>query len=246
MSLWLPVATLWRREMIRFWREKGRLFAFVGTPLLLWVFLGSGFGNLRGFFPGSVILTVMFSAVFSCMSLIEDRREGFLLSVLVSPAPRSSIVLGKLSGIATLAWIQGLIFLLFGPLAGIRPGLGEALGAAALLFVISLMFAALGFALAWKMDSTQAFHGIVNLVLFPLWMLSGAMFPMSGAHGWIRALMQANPLTYSTAALARLLDPASAAGPGLGFSAGLTLACCAALLAVAVGVVRQRRTRSLA
>ena len=117
----LPVLTLWRRELIRFWREKARVLGFVGSPLIFWLVIGAGFGDLAFFFPGALTLTVMFSAVFSTMSLIEDRREGFLLSILVSPTPRSAIVLGKVLGSATLAWLQGLMFLLFLPLAGLWP-----------------------------------------------------------------------------------------------------------------------------
>ncbi|HVX65511.1 MAG TPA: ABC transporter permease, partial [Bryobacteraceae bacterium] len=103
MNFWLPVAALWRREMLRFGREKGRVLGFVGSPLVFWLLIGSGFGDLAFFFPGALVLTVMFSAVFSTMSLIEDRREGFLRSMLVSPAPRGSMVLGKVLGASTLA-----------------------------------------------------------------------------------------------------------------------------------------------
>ena len=102
-TFWLPVMTLWQRELIRFWREKGRVLGFVGSPLIFWLVIGSGFGDLRFFFPGALILTVMFSAVFSTMSLIEDRREGFLLSMLVSPAPRSSMAVRIISRI-TARW----------------------------------------------------------------------------------------------------------------------------------------------
>ena len=108
--------------MMRFWREKGRVLGFVGSPLVFWLLIGSGFGDLAFFFPGALVLTVMFSAVFSTMSLIEDRREGFLRSMLVSPAPRSSMVLGKMLGSSTLAWVQGLLFLCFLPMTGYAPG----------------------------------------------------------------------------------------------------------------------------
>ncbi|MCW5982141.1 MAG: ABC transporter permease [Bryobacteraceae bacterium] len=246
-KFWLPVATLWRRELIRFWREKARILGFVGSPLVFWLVIGSGFGNLAFFFPGALTLTVMFSAVFSTMSLIEDRREGFLLSMLVSPAPRSAMVLGKVLGSSTLAWLQGLILLLFLPLAGLRPGLAGLLEAIAALYLISFTLTALGFLIAWRMESSQGFHAIINLVLVPLWMVSGALFSMSTAHGWMRWLMKINPLTYSLSALRQLLtrqvDPAS---PGVGESLLVTAICGGALWAAATFAARQKTGRSFA
>ena len=106
LRFWLPVATLWHRELIRFWRQKSRVLGVVASPLVFWIIIGSGFGDLSRFFAGALVLTVLFSAIFSTISIIEDRREGFLLSMLVSPAPRISMVLGKILGSTTLAWIQ--------------------------------------------------------------------------------------------------------------------------------------------
>src|SRR5262249_57965724 len=133
------------------------------------------------FFPGAVVMIVLFTAIFSMMSLIQDRNEGFLLSVLAAPVSRSSIVLGKVLGGATLAAIQGLFFLIFTPLVGVHPNLTAVAISGATIVMISFELTALGFAIAWPMDSPQAFHAIVNLILLPLWMLSGAFFPASGA-----------------------------------------------------------------
>jgi ABC-2 type transport system permease protein len=141
------------------------------------------------------------------MSVIEDRNEGFLLSVLVAPVHRSSIVLGKVLGGATLATLQGLIFLALAPFLGVRFGLAAFLLTVITIFLISFALTALGFIVAWPMDSTAAFHGIINLFLIPLWLLSGSLFPIAGASAWIRALMHANPLTYGTEALRTLLFP---------------------------------------
>ena len=118
-NFWLPAATLWQRELVRFWRQKSRVLGVVASPLVFWLLIGYGSNDLARFYSGALVLTVMFSAIFSTISIIEDRREGFLLSMLVSPAPRTSMVLGKILGSATLAWIQGLIFLAFAPLAGV-------------------------------------------------------------------------------------------------------------------------------
>ncbi len=244
-NFWLPVATLWRRDVIRFWREKARVLGYVGSPVLFWVLIGSGFGNLGFFFPGALVLTVMFSAVFSTMSIIEDRREGFLLSMLVSPAPRSAMVLGKILGSSTLAWIQGLLFLCFLPMTGYAPGAGGVAEAAGVVFLISFAFTVLGFLIAWQMDSTQGFHAIMNLVLVPLWLVSGSLFPMAKAHGWVQWIMRLNPATYMVAALRRPLEAHSAAGTPELFTSLIVTACFAVLLFVASTALATRKsTRS--
>ena len=247
MNFWLAVETLWWRELVRFWREKARVLGFVGSPLLFWLLIGSGFGNLAFFFPGALVLTVMFSAVFSTMSLIEDRREGFLLSMLVSPAPRSSMVLGKILGTSTLGWIQGLIFLCFLPLTGYAPGAAGVLAATGVVLLISFTFTVLGFLIAWQMDSTQGFHAIMNLVLFPLWLISGALFPMTTAHGWVRWLMRLNPVTYTVAALRQALERHAAPGtPAFAASLAVTAACAALLFIASTALANRKTTRSFA
>ena len=216
----LPAFTLWWREIVRFYRQKSRVVGVLASPLLFWVVIGSGFGTsfrsgggqgqqnyLDYFYPGALIMIVLFTSIFAMMSLIEDRKEGFLLSVMVAPVPRSAIVLGKVLGGTTLSAIQGMIFLIFAPFAGIHLEPLQILLVAIVVFLVSFALTALGFAIAWPMDSTQAFHGIINLFLIPLWLLSGAMFPLSRASGWIRVVMYMNPLTYGVEALRALLYP---------------------------------------
>src|SRR5205823_1173234 len=157
----------------------------------------------------ALIMIVLFTSIFTMMSVIEDRREGFLLSVLVAPVRRSAIELGKVLGGATLAAIQGLVFLIFAPAIGIHIGMVQFGLVVLIVFLVSFSLTALGFAIAWPMDSTQAFHAIINLFLIPLWLLSGALFPLNGASGWVRLLMRINPLTYGVEALRSLLYPAS-------------------------------------
>src|ERR1700688_2648456 len=217
----LPAFTLWWREIVRFYRQRARVVGVIASPLLFWVVIGSGFGSsfrsgnaagqqhyLDYFYPGALIMIVLFTSIFTMMSVIEDRKAGFLLSVLVAPVSRSAIVLGKVLGGTTLATIQGLIFLVFAPLVGVHIGFGSFLLVALTVFLVSFALTALGFAIAWPMDSTQAFHAIINLFLIPLWLLSGALFPLSGASLWLRGLMRINPLTYGVEALRQLLYPA--------------------------------------
>ena len=219
----MPAFTLWWREVVRFYRQRTRVVGVIASPLLFWLVIGSGFGTsfrsgnapgqqhyLDYFYPGALIMIVLFTSIFTMMSVIEDRKEGFLLSVMVAPVPRSAIVLGKVLGGTTLSAIQGLIFLAFAPFVGVHMNFVQFLLVVLVVFLVSFALTALGFAIAWPMDSSQAFHAIINLFLIPLWLLSGALFPLSGASGWLRILMQVNPLTYGVEALRGLLYPESA------------------------------------
>jgi ABC-2 type transport system permease protein len=219
-GLMLPAFTLWWREIVSFYRQRARVVGVILSPLLFWIVIGSGFGTsfrsgqatgqqhyLDYFYPGALVMIVLFTAIFTMMSVIEDRNEGFLLSVLVAPVPRAAIVLGKVLGGTTLAAAQGLIFLVFAPLAGVHITLVSFAWIVVTVFLVSFSLTALGFAIAWPLDSTQAFHAIINLFLIPLWLLSGALFPLSGASGWIRGIMYANPLTYGVEALRTLMYP---------------------------------------
>jgi len=221
-ELFLPAFTLWLREVVRFYRQKSRVVGVIASPVVFWLVIGSGFGTsfrsgatgasqhyLDYFYPGALIMIVLFTSIFTMMSVIEDRKEGFLLSVLVAPVSRSAIVLGKVLGGTTLATLQGLIFLVFAPLVGVHMTLSRFLLIALTVFLVSFALTALGFAIAWPMDSTQAFHAIINLFLIPLWLLSGALFPLAGASVWLRVMMRVNPLTYGVDALRDLLYPAS-------------------------------------
>jgi ABC-2 type transport system permease protein len=218
----LPAFTLWWREIVRFYRQRSRVVGVIASPLLFWLVIGAGFGTsfragnapgqqhyLDYFYPGALIMIVLFTSIFAMMSLIEDRKEGFLLSVMVAPVPRSAIVLGKVLGGTTLSAIQGLIFLAFAPFVGVHMGIIDFLLVVFVVFLVSFALTSLGFAIAWPMDSTQAFHAIINLFLIPLWLLSGALFPLSGASGWLRLIMRLNPLTYGVEALRNLLYPES-------------------------------------
>jgi len=216
----LPAFTLWWREVVRFYRQRARVVGVIVSPILFWVVIGSGFGtsfgsgqasgqqhSLNYLYPGMLVMIVLFTAIFTMMSVIEDRNQGFLLSVLVAPVPRAAIVLGKVMGGTTLSAAQGLICLVFAPLVGVHLTLLSLALVVLTVFLVSFALTALGFAIAWPMDSTQAFHAIINLFLIPMWLLSGALFPISGASKWIRGVMYANPLTYGVEALRTLMYP---------------------------------------
>jgi ABC-2 type transport system permease protein len=252
----LPSFTLWWREIVRFYRQPTRVVGVLASPLVFWLVIGSGFGTsfrsggaqgqqhyLDYFYPGAMIMIVLFTSIFTMMSVIEDRKEGFLLSVLVAPVPRSAIVLGKVLGGTTLAAVQGMIFLIFAPFAGIHVEPLQVLLVGVVVFLVSFALTALGFAIAWPMDSSQAFHGIVNLFLIPLWLVSGALFPISGASGWIQFVMRLNPLTYGVDALRSLLYP----GAGSSFPLSSAMATLLLFSLVMFGIallMANRRTKS--
>ena len=210
----LPTVTLWQREIVRFYRQRNRIIGALLSPLVFWFVIGSGIGPsfrtgsspngvgyLEYFYPGTLILIMLFTAIFSTISIIEDRREGFLQSVLVAPISSGSIVCGKILGGTTLALLQGLIFLLLAPFVGIHISPERFLVCLGTLFVVGFGLTGLGFLVAWPMESTQGFHAIMNVLLIPMWLLSGAVFPAKNASFWLKAVIAVNPLTYGLAAV---------------------------------------------
>jgi ABC-2 type transport system permease protein len=261
LGLWLPAFSLWWREMVRFYRQRSRVVGVILSPLVFWVLLGAGFGRtmhtggagaeqnyLEYFFPGALVMVVLFTSIFTMMSVIDDRKEGFLLSVMVAPIHRSAIVLGKVLGGATLSAIQGIIFLALAPAIGVRFGLDQFALLMLIIFLVAFALTALGFAIAWILDSSQAFHAIVNLFMIPLWLLSGALFPVSGASGWLRVVMRANPLTYGVESLRAVLFPLSVQNTdfALSTSIGILLVCCVVVFAASYLIANRRSTKPAA
>jgi ABC-2 type transport system permease protein len=222
-SSWLAVWTLCQRELVRFFRQRNRVVGAIGQPVLFWILFGAGFGSsfqmpggegdqmsyFQYYFPGTLVLILLFTAIFATISIIEDRREGFLQAVLVAPVPRWAVVLGKVFGGSLIALAQGILFLLLGLTIGISFSPLQLLAVIVYLFVIAVGLTALGFVLAWRLDSTQGFHAIMSVFLIPMWLLSGAFFP--AGDNWLGWVLRVNPLTYAVAGLRRLLywDPIS-------------------------------------
>jgi ABC-2 type transport system permease protein len=212
----LPALSLCRRELVRFLRQRSRIIGALLTPVLFWLVIGAGMGGsfsadgmsrgyIEYFFPGTIVMILLFTAIFSTISIIEDRREGFLQAVLVAPVNRSTIVLGKILGGAILAFGQGILFLLLAPVVGIHFSIVSFLLTLVAMALLSFALTALGFCIAWRMSSTQGFHVIMNLFLIPMWFLSGALFPPEKAWGPMRWAMRANPLTYGLASIKRAM-----------------------------------------
>ena len=266
ISFLLPMLSLWRREMVRFARQRSRVIGMVATPLLFWFAIGAGLGSsfqppgasgasaasggyLHYFYPGTLVMIVLFTSVLGSMSVIEDRKEGFLLSVLVAPIYRVSLILGKVLGGATQSVIPAILVLLIGPAVGFPLHPWQFLLLTGVLFLISFSLTCLGFFVAWRMDSTSGFHAILNLVLIPMWFLSGAMFPASGASVWVQWVMKLNPLTYGLSALRRLLywDPGAVASDveSLGLSLLISILFAAVTLVAALIWTGRPTTKNL-
>ena len=258
-NIFLPAATLWQREMVRFFRQRDRVMGALGTPLVFWLLLGSGLGKsfttstapeghgyLEYFFGGTIALVLLFTAIFSTISIIEDRREGFLQGVLVAPVGRFALVLGKILGGTTLALVQGLVFTALAPLVGLKLSVDSVIWLVVVMFLLSFALTGLGFLIAWRMDSTQGFHAIMNLFLIPLWLLSGAVFPATGAPAILRWAMVCNPVTYGVTAIRQGLYwsvPMATAGmPSRAVNLGVTIAFAAVMFVWSL-VAAQRTTR---
>jgi ABC-2 type transport system permease protein len=258
-GLLLPTASLCWRELVRFYRQPSRVLGALGTPAVFWLLLGSGIGTsfraaelphahgfLEYFFPGTLLLILLFTSIFCMMSTIEDRHQGFLQSVLVAPVSRASLVLGKVLGGTLLALLQAFLFALLAPALGLRLQLSQIILLALVLSLIGLALTSLGFSVAWQLDSTQGFHAVVNLFLIPMWVLSGALFPSSGASSWLQWVMTLNPLTYAMAAIRQSLyrPDAGAALPSLRLSLLVLVLFTAVVLVAAVLLVRRPLVRS--
>lgn len=252
------IGVLWRRDLLRFLRQPSRLVGALGQPVIFWGVIGSGMastfrmpgspvGYLEYFFPGVVLMVVVFASIFATVSVIEDRHQGFLLPVLVAPGSRAALVLGKCLGSASVALLQSGLFILLAPWAGFSLGRVDWPLLAASLALISLALTALGFAVAWWLDNLQAFHAIQMTLLVPLWVVSGAMFPATHSPTF-HAILRLNPIAYAVgAARAALyggttpaaLAAASPAGPleSLLLLAGFTVLC----LAAAIGACVRRK-----
>jgi ABC-2 type transport system permease protein len=254
--LLLPALSLAHRELTRFLRQRHRVIGALATPIVFWLLIGGGMGRsfsapglpdgadyIQFFFPGTVLMILLFTAIFSTISIIEDRREGFLQSVLVAPVPRTSIVLGKVLGGTALAFGQGALFLCLAPTVGIRPTLTGLLLALLIMLLLSFALTALGFCIAWRMTSTQGFHAVMNLFLMPLWFLSGALFPPTGAWTGLSLIMTLNPLSHGLSALRHALHSPHTTDPHLPLSLAITAAFALALFLLAT-VIATRPTKA--
>jgi daunorubicin resistance ABC transporter membrane protein len=202
------VSIVWRRELIRFRRDRLRAVTSLIQPLLFLLVLGTGLSalashslppgvNFRTFiYPGVLAMSVMFTAIFSAASIVWDREFGFLREMLVAPVSRSAIVVGKILGGATIATFQGIIMLALAGLAGVPYNPVLLLILAGELFLLAFTLTAFGVMMAARITQFQAFMALTQMLVLPLFFLSGALYPLHGLPGWLSVLTRLDPLTY--------------------------------------------------
>lgn len=248
---------LWRRDMLRLRGDFSRWLGVALQPLLFWAILSAGMGSMvqteaiggldafRFFFPGLLVMVVLFTTVFATMAVIEDRQSGFLQQVMVGPGHRVALVLGKTAGVTTIAAVQVAMVTVIAPFAGFDLLDVSWWMFASALLLTSVGLTALSFALAWVVPSTHGYHALMAVFLLPLWLVSGALFPSSG--GVIGAIMTINPMTYAVDGFRHAMlggaAPISLVDAGVCFAvlggfAVATVALCVWLTGRVRGVVR--------
>jgi ABC-2 type transport system permease protein len=202
------VKTVWRRDLIRFLGNRGQTMTWLVQPLLFLFVLGSGLQSLSAastggvdlktfMFPGVLCVAVLFTAMVSAASLVWDRELGFLREMMIAPVSRTSIVVGKCLGGATIAASQGVIVLALAGLVGVPYDPQLILGAVGLLVLLSFTVSAFGVLVAVTIKQAQTFTWVMQLVVFPMFFLSGALYPVAGLPAWLEVLNRINPLTYA-------------------------------------------------
>lgn len=236
------IYSIWLREMLRFFRLKSRLFGSIASPFFFLVFLGMGFGNSMsmpgipagvgyvGFLtPGIIGMTLLFSATFAGLSVLWDREFGFLKEIMVAPVSRIAIVLGRTAGGLTTGILQAVIIMLSGIILGMKvPSLQGFMMSLVFMVLIAATFIGLGLAFSSKMKDMSGFSLIMNFLIFPLFFLSGALFPLDRFPGIVKDLAYLNPLTYGVDGLRFSLIGTSALSPVADFV--VLAVCCAAML----------------
>jgi ABC-2 type transport system permease protein len=202
------IKAVWGRELIRFSRDRLRILTSLVQPFLFLFVLGTGLSTLvsssthgvsfRTFiYPGVLCMAVMFTAMFSAASIVWDREFGFLREMMVAPVRRSSIVLGKCIGGATVAGFQGVVVMAIGPLVGVHYTLVLALEIFALQLLLAFSITAFGMMAAARVTQMQSFMALMQMAIMPMFFLSGALFPVNKLPPWLAVLNRIDPLTYA-------------------------------------------------
>jgi ABC-2 type transport system permease protein len=210
------IKVVWKRELIRFSRDRLRILTSLVQPFLFLFVLGTGLShiavigthgvNFRTFvYPGVLCMAVMFTAMFSAASLVWDREFGFVREMMVAPVRRSSIVLGKCFGGATVAAFQGVIVLCIAPLVGVPITIGLLAVVFAMQLLLAFSLTAFGVMVAARITQMQAFMALMQMAIMPMFFLSGALFPVSGLPRWLEVLNRLDPLTYAVDPMRKII-----------------------------------------
>ncbi|MDR2967065.1 MAG: ABC transporter permease [Methanobacteriaceae archaeon] len=212
MSEFEGIYTIWLREAKRYIRYKSRIITAIFTPLLWLVVFGMGLGsairfggNFGGYqsfiYPGIISQTILFTCVMAGIGIIIDKQYGFLKEIMVAPLSRTSIIFGKAIGISTGAILQAIILLLLSFVVGVKMTPFIFLEALVVCIVISIGFSGLGLFIASFMDSMEGFNLVMSFVILPIFLLSGALFPLNNLPNWLSFIVYLDPLTYGVDAL---------------------------------------------
>ncbi len=210
------IRVVWRRELIRFRRDRLRILTSLVQPFLFLFVLGTGLSslakagthgvNFRTFiYPGVLCMAVMFTAMFSAASIVWDREFGFLREMMVAPVRRSSIVLGKCFGGATVAAFQGLIVIAISPLVGVPYQAVLMLELFALALLLAFAITAFGVMFAARINQMQSFMALMQMVIMPMFFISGALFSVAALPAWLGVLNRLDPLTYAVEPMRRAI-----------------------------------------
>jgi ABC-2 type transport system permease protein len=210
------IRIVWRRELIRFRSDRMRIITSLVQPLLFLFVLGSGLQqlsaasthgvNLKTFiYPGILCIAVMFTAMFSAASIVWDREFGFMREMLVAPIRRSSIVIGKCLGGATVASLQGVILICLAGLVDVPYDPLMILGIFALQLLLAYSITAFGVMVAARIKQMQSFMGVMQMIIMPMFFISGALFPVANLPAWLAVLNRLDPLTYAVDPMRRLV-----------------------------------------
>ena len=233
---------IWYRDIIRYSRDRLRLIASLSQPLLFLVVFGTGLSSALGgaaggfgaapgasvnyvqfIYPGIIGMAVLFTSIFSAMSIVWDREFGFLKEVLVAPIDRSAIAIGKTLGGSTQAMVQGAILLILAPFIGVKLTPLAVLELLPLIFVLAFALTSMGVALAGGMKSMQGFQAVINFLMMPIFFLSGALFPLNNLPAWMAVLTHIDPAAYGIDPLRRVILGASGAPAPLIDRLGITI-----------------------
>jgi ABC-2 type transport system permease protein len=265
---------IWYRDIIRYSRDRLRLIASLSQPLLFLVVFGTGLSSALGgaaggfgaapgasvnyvqfIYPGIIGMAVLFTSIFSAMSIVWDREFGFLKEVLVAPIDRSAIAIGKALGGSTQAMVQGAILLILAPFIGVKLTPLAVLELLPLIFVLAFALTSMGVALAGGMKSMQGFQAVINFLMMPIFFLSGALFPLNNLPAWMAVLTHIDPAAYGIDPLRRVILGASGVPAPLIDRLGITigdrvlpmyteigivLIFGAIMLGIAIGALRRR------
>lgn len=210
------IKIVWRRDLIRFANDRLRIVTSLVQPLLFLFVLGSGLEQLSSasthgvdlktfIYPGILCIAVMFTAMFSAASIVWDREFGFLREMMVAPVRRSSIVIGKCLGGATVASLQGVILVCLAGAVHVPYDPALILGILGLQLLLAFSITAFGVMVAARIKQMQSFMGVMQMIVMPMFFISGALFPVSGLPGWLAVLNRLDPLTYAVDPMRRLV-----------------------------------------